>query len=395
MVEKAAPRTGGEQQLQASLSKIMNTAGPASGALVYDLDTQAKLYARRPGIGRPPASVEKVYTTVALMRIMGPRARLHTAVLGTGRLDHGVWHGNLYLRGGGDPTFGDAGFNRIWERGYGPTASQLVAQLVRLGIKRVTGQVYADESWFDPKRGGLMTNYAVDIPDFGGQLSALTFDHGADLHRLPPAIFAVRQFVATMRGALIAAKAARHTADTPVDAHQLAVVTSPPMSVMTRLMDVPSDDLFAEMFTKQLGVLFGSGGSISAGAQVISDTMASAYGIHPRILDGSGLSRNDRSSPQEVVDLLRQVWRTALGDELASSLPIVGKQGTVQTIGLKTAAVGRCIAKTGSLNNVSNLAGYCHSKGGHRLAFAVFVDGPPNWTAFALESKMIGAIARY
>jgi D-alanyl-D-alanine carboxypeptidase/D-alanyl-D-alanine-endopeptidase (penicillin-binding protein 4) len=395
MVEKAAPRTAAEQRLQASLSKMMNLGGPASGALVYDLDTHAKLYARRPDIGRPPASVEKIYTTVALMRIMGPQARLHTTVLGTGHLGHGVWHGNLYLRGGGDPTFGDAGFNRIWEQGYGPTASQLVAQLVRLGIKRVTGQVYADESLFDTRRGGLMTNYAVDIPDFGGQISALTFDHGADLHRLPPAIFALRQFVATMRGALIAAKAARHTAETPVDARQLAVVSSPPMSAMARLMDVPSDDLFAEMFTKQLGVLFGSGGSISAGAQVIGDTMASLYGVHPRILDGSGLSRNDRSSPQEMVDLLRQVWHTPVGNNLAASLPVVGKQGTVQTIGLKSAAVGRCIAKTGSLTDVTNLAGYCNSKGGHRLAFALFMDGPPNWTAFALESKMVGAIARY
>jgi D-alanyl-D-alanine carboxypeptidase/D-alanyl-D-alanine-endopeptidase (penicillin-binding protein 4) len=123
--------------------------------------------------------------------------------------------------------------------------------------------------------------------------------------------------------------------------------------------------------------------------------MASLYGVHPRILDGSGLSRNDRSSPQEVVDLLRQVWHTPVGTNLDASLPVVGKQGTVQTIGLKSAAVGRCIAKTGSLTDVTNLAGYCNSKGGHRLAFALFMDGPPNWTAFALESKMVGAIARY
>jgi D-alanyl-D-alanine carboxypeptidase/D-alanyl-D-alanine-endopeptidase (penicillin-binding protein 4) len=240
-----------------------------------------------------------------------------------------------------------------------------------------------------------MTNYAVDIPDFGGQLSALTFDHGADLHRLPPAIFAVRQFVATMRGALIAARAARHTANTPADARQLAIVSSPPMSVMAKLMDVPSDDLFAEMFTKQLGVLFGGAGSISAGASVIGDTIASAYGIHPTILDGSGLSRDDRSSPDQVVDLLRQVWHTQVGDELLASLPTLGKQGTVQTIGLKTPAVGHCLAKTGSLNDVTNLVGYCHSRGGHTVAFALFVDGPPNWTGFTLESKMVGAIARY
>jgi D-alanyl-D-alanine carboxypeptidase len=44
---------------------------------------------------------------------------------------------------------------------------------------------------------------------------------------------------------------------------------------------------------------------------------------------------------------------------------------------------------------VTNLAGYCHSRSGHLLAFALFVDGPDNGTAILLESKMVAAIARY
>jgi D-alanyl-D-alanine carboxypeptidase/D-alanyl-D-alanine-endopeptidase (penicillin-binding protein 4) len=149
------------------------------------------------------------------------------------------------------------------------------------------------------------------------------------------------------------------------------------------------------MFTKQLGVLFGGGGTISAGAHVIRGTIAASYGLHPTILDGSGLSRNDRSSPLEVVDLLRDVWHTPVGGLLEASLPTVGVDGTVQTIGLKTAAAGKCLAKTGTLNDVTNLAGYCRSRGGHTLAFALFVDGQPNYAAIPLESSMIGAIARY
>jgi D-alanyl-D-alanine carboxypeptidase/D-alanyl-D-alanine-endopeptidase (penicillin-binding protein 4) len=123
--------------------------------------------------------------------------------------------------------------------------------------------------------------------------------------------------------------------------------------------------------------------------------MADTYGLHPTILDGSGLSRNDRSSPLEVVDLLREVWGTAVGRELTGSLPTVGKEGTVRGIGLKTAAVGNCAAKTGTLNFVTNLAGYCHSRDGHTLAFALFIDGPDNGTSELLDSQMIGEIARY
>ncbi len=165
------------------------------------------------------------------------------------------------------------------------------------------------------------------------------------------------------------------------DAQILATVGSPPLSVMTRLMDVPSDDLYAELFAKQLGVLFGRGGSIPDGAQVIGRTVADTYGLHPTILDGSGLSRDDRSSPLEVVDLLREIWGTSVGHQLVASLPTVGKEGTVRGIGLKTAAVGNCAAKTGTLNYVTNLAGYCHSRSGHTLAFALFIDGPDNGTS--------------
>lgn len=390
-----APVTAAEASLQTALTKTMRLAGPSSGALVYDVDSRAELFGLRATVKRPPASVEKLWTTCALMQRLGPNARLHTTVLGSGFLRHGVWHGNLYLRGGGDPTFGDPTFNRVWEKGYGPTANQLVAQLQAHGIRRVTGHVIGDESLFDRRRGGMLTKLLADIPDFGGQLSALTYDHGTTAPHYNPATFAAREMALTMRASHIEVRASTHAAHTPGGAHLLAIVSSPPMATMTRLMDVPSDDLFAELFTKQLGVLFGSGGSIAAGAHVIRDTIADAYDLHPTIVDGSGLSRDDRSSPLEVVDLLRDVWHTKVGNELSASLPTVGRDGTVQTIGLKTAAQGHCQAKTGTLDYVTNLAGYCHSRGGKTIAFALFVDGPDNGTAILEESKMIAAIARY
>jgi D-alanyl-D-alanine carboxypeptidase/D-alanyl-D-alanine-endopeptidase (penicillin-binding protein 4) len=389
------PVSAAEAGLQTALTKQMRLAGPASGALVYDVDRRSELFGLRPTVKRPPASVEKLWTTTALMNKLGPDARLHTTVLGTGSLRHGVWHGNLYLRGGGDPTFGDPTFNKVWEQGYGPTANQLVDQLLAHGIHRVTGRVIGDESLFDRRRGGMLTKLMVDVPDFGGQLSALTYDHGTTARRYDPATFAARELALTMRASHVAVRASTHAGRTPARAHLLALVSSPPMATMTRLMDVPSDDLFAEMFTKQLGVLFGRGGSIAAGARVIAQTIAATYDLHPKIVDGSGLSRDDRSSPLEIVDLLRDVWRTRAGDELTASLPTVGVDGTVKTIGVRTAAQGRCVAKTGTLNYVTNLAGYCHSRTGKTIAFALFVDGPDNGTAILLESKMIAAIARY
>ena len=389
------PQTPAEHKLEAALAKWLHVAGPNSGVLVFDLSDQTELYGERPGYGRPPASVEKLWTTTAVLNRLGADFRLDTTVLGTGHLSHGVWHGNLYLHGGGDPTFGDSEFNHVWNDGYGPTPNELIAQLRRRGIHRVTGRVFGDESLFDHRRGGLITNYKPDTPDLGGQLSALTYDHGTVAPHDNPATFAAHQFVQTMRALGMQAVASRHDGTAPLDAQLLATVASPPMSVMLRLMNVPSDDLFAELFAKQLGVRFGNGGTITSGARVISETIASRYGLHPTILDGSGLGRQDRTSPKQIVQLLTALWHTQAGDQLAATLPTVGVNGTVQSIGLKTAAAGHCIAKTGSLNDVTNLAGYCSARGGQQLAFALFVDGPENSTGFWLESNMLAAIARY
>jgi len=363
--------------------------------VVYDLTARQSLYSLRGAIARPPASVEKLYTSVAVLTDLGPATELTTSVLGSGHLGSGgVWHGNLYLRGGGDPSFGDGTFNRVWEEGYGPTADELAAQLRQAGIRRVTGWVIGDASLFDARRGGPATGFAPDIPDLGGQLAALTYDHGSTTRRLSPGAFAARELVLTLRGSGIRARAAARTGVTPSGAQPLASVSSPPMSVLLKLTDVPSDDFFAEMLTKQLGVRFGGAGTTEAGTAVITEVL-SKLGLTPTVVDGSGLSRADRTSPDQVVDLLRMVWGTATGRLLLAALPVVGVSGTVQRLALHTPAQGRCQAKTGTLNYVTNLAGYCRSRGGHVLAFALFLDGPSNIGGSTLLGRMVAAIARY
>jgi D-alanyl-D-alanine carboxypeptidase/D-alanyl-D-alanine-endopeptidase (penicillin-binding protein 4) len=384
------------RHLQAVIVRKLRGSGRQVGVLVYDMTTHQTLFTLNPGVGRPPASVEKLYTTIASATLLGPNATFQTEVLGTGHLRrHGVWHGNLYLRGGGDPTFGDGTFNATYEDGYGPTAAQLVAQLRRRGIRRVTGHVIGDESAFDSLRGGPLTAYRPDIPDYGGELSALVYDHGATAPKLTPPEFAARQLVRTMGSVQIHARASNHSGRTPPYARLLATVSSPPLLVLLRLMDVPSDDLFADLLDKQLGLRFLHEGTLSDGAQVISQAIATGYRLHPTILDGSGLDKADRSSPAQVVALLRDAWPQPVGQLLADSLPIVGETGTVQSIGVHTPAQGKCMAKTGTLNNVTNLAGYCHARGGDLLVFAILIDGPPNWAALTAISPMVGAIAGY
>ena len=73
----------------------------------------------------------------------------------------------------------------------------------------MTGHVFGDESLFDSDRGGPLTQNRPDTPDYGGELSALVYDHGASAKGFPPPVFAARELVITMRSQGIAARLGR------------------------------------------------------------------------------------------------------------------------------------------------------------------------------------------
>jgi serine-type D-Ala-D-Ala carboxypeptidase/endopeptidase (penicillin-binding protein 4) len=366
-------------QLQADLSHQLVLAGPHDGAYVYDLTAKQALFSERATALRPPASVEKLFTATAALTRMGPSGRLATTVFGVGQLaPGGVWQGNLYLHGGGDPTFGSASFIRSHYGGQGASVSALATQLVRVvGIHHVTGSIEGDESYFDPLRGERSSRYAPD-PFLEGTLSGLAFDRGASgSERGPhaPAAFAARRLWAALKAAGVSIGGSSGAASTPAGAVPLAQVQSPTLAELLGLMLPPSDNFFAETLLKDLGAGYAGAGTTPAGASVVASTVAGLLGLHPRILDGSGLSPADRTSPYQVAQLLVRIAQTPTGAVLREHMAVAGRTGTLASRMRHTAAAGRCQGKTGTLIGVSNLVGYCQSSDGHELAFAIFTDG--------------------
>ena len=84
--------------------------------------------------------------------------------------------GDLYLVGGGDPTFGSNSFAERAYGGGGATLEGLARAVQRAGVRRVTGSVLGDESLFDSLRGGPDSGYGVST--WVGPLSALSFNRG-------------------------------------------------------------------------------------------------------------------------------------------------------------------------------------------------------------------------
>ena len=81
--------------------------------------------------------------------------------------------------------------------------------------------------------------------------------------------------------------------------------------------------------------------------------------------------------------------------EFAASLPIAGRTGTLHDRMRRNAARDNCRAKTGTLSNVSALAGYCEARDGGRVAFAFLMNGVWPSSARRLQDRMAGALARY
>ncbi len=92
-----------------------------------------------------PASNQKLVVALAALRLLGQRYEFVTLLCTDGTIRGGTLHGDLILRGGGDPTIG----GRYDEQTAGEVFEQWSGELKQHGVHRITGDVVADDSFFD------------------------------------------------------------------------------------------------------------------------------------------------------------------------------------------------------------------------------------------------------
>jgi D-alanyl-D-alanine carboxypeptidase/D-alanyl-D-alanine-endopeptidase (penicillin-binding protein 4) len=374
--------------LRSTLAKLQPRMGASAGAYVVDMTTGEPIYAHREDLALAPASNEKLFVTAAALLRFGPTGTLPTTLrtaTGVAVDAGGVLRGDLYLVGGGDPTLDDAGL--------GALADQLAQQ----GVTRIDGGVIGDESLFDGLRGGPDSGYKPDH-DLGGWLSALAWRHGRSGADGPARAAASKLaellkardivYERKARAGSMAAGAQAVTVSEP-----LATAPSPTIGALIAATNIPSENFYAEMLAKALGAHFGADGSTAAGLAVARADLA-AFGIHPRLVDGSGLSRADRTTPRQVVRLLQRMDAQDSAATWTASLPVAGRSGTLRRRMRRTAAAERCQAKTGTLIGVSALSGYCTTTGGARVAFSLIENRVCSSCAKKTEDRMVSAIAR-
>jgi len=363
---------------------------------VVNSSTGRRIFRKRSATPRILASNTKLFTTAAALAQYGVEGRLNTSVRGRGALSaEGVFRGDLYLVGGGDPTFGSSTFTRR-AYGSGATVQALASKLEDVGIRRVTGRVYGDESRFDSLRGGPDSGYRIS--PYVGPLSALAYNRGlasenGSGYQASPAGFAASALTSALRARGVRVTGAPRAKTAPSGTEELATAESPTMTRLAALTNKPSDNFFAEMLLKDLALSTRRRGTTVAGAS-LATSFAARLGARPtRLADGSGLSRANRATPARVVALLRAMQRRDEFDEFYSSLSIAGRDGTLGPRLRSGPARGNCRGKTGTLSNVSALSGYCRARSGDTYVFSILMNNVNPFGARQLQDRMAQAIA--
>jgi D-alanyl-D-alanine carboxypeptidase/D-alanyl-D-alanine-endopeptidase (penicillin-binding protein 4) len=370
----ARPATSLPQRLAKAL-RVPHVRPALSGAIAVDLATGKIVYAQNPDRSLQPASNEKLPITYAALVRLGPSYRFRTQVLGAGHRNGATWVGDLYLKGGGDPTL------------HLRQLRMLAGQLWADGIRRIAGDVLADESLFDARRtapGWRPSFYMDESPP----LTALAVNRGWYRGKATPdpAGAAAASFVRILneRGVHVVGESAWGRA--PQTVFPLAEVHSARLADVLRFMDRESDNFTAELVLKTLGAEVAGKGTTAAGARVVVDALAEAEvplaGV--RIADGSGLSRLDRLTPRAIASILLALWNdTDLRPVLWDALPVAGRSGTLEHRLDSRPAYGAVRAKTGTTSLASALSGFVR----HRFAFAVLQNGDPISTTWARAAQ--------
>jgi len=175
----------------------------------------------------------------------------------------------------------------------------------------------------------------------------------------------------------------------------LITYQSPPLSMLGTTMMKLSQNQFAEALFKTVG-----GGTAEAARTAERDALQ-RWGIDPTgaiFADGSGLSRYNYITPETMVAVLRHVAHSEqLRAMYQSTLPIAGRDGTLELRMKGTAAEGRAFVKTGSMTGVRTAAGYVVTADGQTIAFAIFANNFENSSAVinAATDEVIARLASY
>ena len=353
-----------------------------------------------------PASTEKMLTGYATLSVLGPEFIYETKAMAAtpptnGKVDR------LWLVGVGDPTLTTADY-RDWlasqpiKRDDVTTSLEALADsIVAAGVRSIPGGIVADDSRYEAVRYIPTWNSSYRTEGQSGPIGALVVNDGFSQYRggpipsVNPALHAADLLAAvlTERGVSVGPSA---TGTAPAG-EVVGSVSSPPLAEIVASMVRSSDNLSAEMFTRELAVATGTvPGTTDAGTDVTIATLAAAgFSVEgTELVDGSGLDRGNRTTCALLFEVDTSARLDGRYAALDTGLAVAGESGTLAPRFNNTDLAGRLRAKTGTLNGVTGLVGVVD--GNRATRFALVANGSFNEAgAAAIQREVAEAVAAY
>jgi D-alanyl-D-alanine carboxypeptidase/D-alanyl-D-alanine-endopeptidase (penicillin-binding protein 4) len=402
-----------------------NLAHASVGFKAIDLTTKRIVASCNESRSFTPASNLKLVTTATALECLGIRFSFGTTLFYDGFIQGNTLNGNLYIRGGGDPTLGSE-FTSDDKENF---LKEWLEAINRAGIQKIAGNIvvldqlfgyegiYPKWLWEDVGNYYAPGIYGISIFDnmyrvylqssetgsattilymepqvYDLQLtndikasddkadnawaSGLPFANEMCLYgtipshqssfavkgAIPdPGLFLAHYFRDFLEKNGISTEGEATTYRlypiTPTSEKLLSTIHSPDLASIVKVINVESNNQYAEHLYKALTVL----------DSIDFWDFWKKKGLDSNALfmyDGSGLSPRDAVSVEFLIDLLDYMYKqSSNSDAFYQSLPVAGREGTVASFLKNTSLEGKARLKSGSISNVQSYSGYIESKG--------------------------------
>lgn len=403
---------------------------------VRQMETGRSVLSLNSDVPRTPASVIKVLTTLAALEMLGPHYQWETRYLADGQIKQGVLHGDLVLKGGGDPFLT---VEQFWGQ---------VLDIRQRGIQTITGDLIIDNTLFrlpnhdrsafdnEPARlynvgpdaalvNSSATNFVIQPRDGRAIVFAsppmagleienqLTLSDGKcyhpghgwqyGIHRknekiiarfkgkyrrscdqysfgrsiVPNLEYTYRLFAYLWTSTGGRFNGGYRVERTPSTARPLATHASRPLADMITGINKFSTNALARQLMLGLDAQDENKPATIEGARrAIGDWLTASNLPMPllKLDNGSGLSRQTQITSGDLEKLLQYGWHSNFRAEFLSSLALVALDGTMKKRLVDSNLTGRARIKTGWLKGVRSMTGYVHARNGTWYSVTLIIE---------------------
>lgn len=385
-----------------------------------------------------PASTIKTLTTLAGLDVLGPTYRWTTEVYALGAISDGTLHGDLLIRGGGDPFLLEEHFRN------------LLKTVRRRGINSITGDLIVDDSLFhssvsqeplidnDSRRAynvlphALMVNFQTvnfyfyphsngrdviikpepalpnlainnqlsqrdaactgfqrgirfDVDDagntvtFSGRLPSRCEEYMLTRSVLDAPGYAYGLFMQLWQELGGEFSGSLHERSLPDDWNQPPIVRwdSPPLADVIKSINKFSNNMMTRHLLLTMGLQrAGAPATVENGVEAVRAYLDTNNIDHSQMVmvNGSGLTRDGRLTSAMLAEALDRGYQRPVMAEFVASLPLSGMDGTMRTRLTREGPAGSMHVKTGSLDDVAGVAGYVHARSGKQYVVIAILN---------------------